>query len=380
MSPVAVSQPAHIHPPSPSLALKVVPKPTPGPGELLVRIRAVALNHRDLFIRQNLYPGISFENPLFADGYGVVEAVGPACKRSEVAQVGAGVVMTPCRNWIQDPDGPEDYNSFSALGGAAAVDAGTATEYLNVPEDELELAPAHLTPAEVAALPLVGLTAWRALVTKSNVTATAQPAGGRNVLVTGIGGGVAIAAAQLAAAHGCRVYVTSGDAAKLERARSELGAVGGVSYRDADWDRQLLKMLPRERPYLDAIIDGAGGDIIKRACRLLRPGGVVSSYGMTVSPKMDWLMSAVLRNLELKGSTMGSRAEFRAMVAFVREHKIRPIVSRIAYGGLSEANLPTIESLFYDMKAGRQFGKLVLSFDQAPSSGSASGRSSPAKL
>ncbi|CAK7566839.1 MAG: hypothetical protein SEPTF4163_004793 [Sporothrix epigloea] len=359
------------------LKLREVSKPTAGPGELLVRICAAALNHRDVFIRQNLYPGISFENPLFSDGCGVVEAVGAGCKRSDVAQVGAVVVMAPSRNWIKDLDGPEDPNHFSILGGSLGVDAGTGTEYLCVPEDELELAPLHLSPAEAAAMPLVGLTAWRALVTKSNVTKTPQPAGGRNVLVTGIGGGVAIAATQLAIAHGCRVFVTTSDPTKLERAQKELGVAGGVSYKDEDWDKQLLKMLPQARPQLDAIIDGAGGDVVKRAVRLLRPGGVISSYGMTVSPKMDWLMSAVLRNIELKGSTMGSRDEFRAMVAFVREHKIRPVVSRVVYGGLSEANLPAIDSLFDDIKAGRQFGKVVLSFDK---DGNSSGRESPPKL
>ena len=273
--------------------------------------------------------------------------------------------------------GPEDPN-FSVIGGAAATTAGTASEYQVVPEDDLELAPPHLSPAEIAAFPLVGLTAWRALVTKADVTkivasSTVPP----HVLVTGIGGGVAIAAAQLAVAHGCRVYVTSGDPAKLQRAVSELGVSGGVSYRDADWDKQLLKQLPKERPYFDAIIDGAGGDIVKRGCRLLRTGGVISSYGMTVAPKMDWLMSAVLRNIELKGSTMGSRVEFRDMVAFFRDKKIKPVVSRVVYGGLTEANLPAIETLFDDIKAGRQFGKLVLSFDQEPSG---SGADSPSKL
>lgn len=278
------------------LRIKETPKPTPGPGELLVRIRAAALNHRDLFIRQNLYPGISFDNPLLADGFGIVEEVGSGCKRTEVAKVGAGVVLVPCRNWTSDPIGPER-TDFSA-----------------------------------------------------------------------------IAATQLAVAHGCRVYVTSGDPAKLQRASAELGVSGGVSYRDADWDKQLLKLLPKDRPYLDAIIDGAGGDIVKRGCRLLRTGGVISSYGMTVAPKMDWLMSAVLRNIDLKGSTMGSRDEFRAMVKFVRDKQIRPVVSRVVYGGLTEANLPAIETLFDDIKAGRQFGKLVLSFDKEPSA------DSPAKL
>lgn len=345
------------------LQLQEIPRPTPGPGELLVRMRAAALNHRDLFIRQHLYPGISFDHPLLSDGYGIVEEVGPGCQRPQVATAGTAVLLSPIRHWIDQVDGPEDPDRLTALGGVSGTDAGTAIDYLCVPEDDLEPAPAHLTPAEAAALPMIGLTAWRALVTKSGVRVGGPR---RNILVTGIGGGVAIAATQIALAHGCRVYVTSGDPAKLARARVELGAHGGALYRDADWDRQVLAQLPAGELF-DVIVDGAGGDIIKRATRLLRPGGIVASYGMTVGPKMDWLMQAVMRNIELRGSTMGSRAEFRAMVAFVREHQIRPVVSRVVSGGLSPANLPAIDGLFDDIQAGRQFGKLVLEFDD-PSS------------
>ncbi|KAI5866949.1 oxidoreductase [Durotheca rogersii] len=348
------------------LQLNEVPRPVPGPKEVLVRLHAAALNHRDLFIRQQLYPGISFEQPLLADGVGtVVEAgadVDPAVARSLLR---ARVLLTPSRGWAADPRGPEDPNpaSFSVVGGSALLPpgSGTAQDYALLDPAELEPAPPHLTAAEAAALPLVGLTAWRALVTKGlgapDADAAAAAADGINVLVTGIGGGVALSALQFAVALGARVFVTSGDPAKLERARRELGAAGGVSYRDAAWDKQLAAQLPASRPYLDLVIDGAGGDVVSRAVRLLRPGGVISVYGMTVAPKMDWTMQAVLRNVDLRGSTMGSRAEFRAMVDFVRRHTIHPIVSRVVRG---LDDIAAIDGLFEDIRAGRQFGKLVI--------------------
>ncbi|KAK5629864.1 hypothetical protein RRF57_005579 [Xylaria bambusicola] len=330
-----------------SLQFNNNPKPAAGPGELLVRLHAAALNHRDHFQRQHLYPAISFEHPLFADGCGVVEAAGP--KTSSSFLIGKRVILTPSRGWDSAPEGPE--GAFFTIGAHTGTDCGTAQDYVVVPETEVELAPEYLTTAEAAALPLVGLTAWRAFVTKSG---NALP--GRNILVTGIGGGVALAALQFAVAVGCNVYVTSGSPAKLERAK-EMGAKGGVSYRDADWNKKLAAMLPRDRPYLDAVIDGAGGDLMARVTKLLKLGGIVSMYGMTVSPKMDWLMSAVMRNIELRGSTMGSRKEFKDMVAFVREHQIRPVVSRVVKG---LDNMSEIEGLYEDIREGRQFGKLVI--------------------
>ncbi|KAI1125937.1 hypothetical protein F5Y10DRAFT_245949 [Nemania abortiva] len=330
------------------LQLNHNPKPAPGPGELLIRLQAAALNHRDHFQRQHLYPGISFSNPILADGAGIVESFGPDTK-SGPSLIGKRVILTPTRGWDSDPEGPE--TRLTTVGGAVGTTAGMAQDYIVVPEGEVELAPAHLSAAEAAALPVVGVTAWRALVTKSN---NALP--GRNILITGIGGGVALAALQFAVALGCNAYVTSGSSSKLSRAKT-LGAKGGVSYRDADWDKQLLALLPQSRPFLDAVIDGAGGDIMARAVRLLKSGGVVSSYGMTVSPRMDWLMTAVLKNVELRGSTMGSRREFADMVAFVREQEIRPVVSRVARG---LDNFEEIEELFAIIREGRQFGKLVV--------------------
>lgn len=330
-----------------------MPRPSPGPNQVLIKLSAASLNHRDLFVRQHLYPGISFKAPFLADGYGTVIETGTGASS---LLVGKPVLLTPSRGWEQDPAGPENPRTHSVVGASALYeDAGTAQEYTVVDEAEVVLAPEHLSPAEGAALPLVGVTAWRALVTK---TGNALP--GRNILITGIGGGVALQALQFATALGCNVWVTSSDQAKIRRA-VDMGARGGVVYRDKDWDKQLAALLPKDRPFLDAVVDGAGGDVVSRTVKLLKVGGVIVCYGMTVGPKMDWVVQAMLKNVELKGSTMGSRKEFREMVEFVREHSIRPVVSRVVRG---LDNLEGIDELFEDMKAGKQFGKLVILIDK----------------
>ena len=174
----------------------------------------------------------------------------------------------------------------------------------------------------------------------------------------------------LAVAMGCEVWVTGGSERKVSEAVARLGARAGVVYREEKWERRLKAMLPEERPFLDAIIDGAGGDVVKRTAvgggALLKQGGVVVSYGMTVGPSMPLLMGAVLRNVEVRGSTMGSRREFGEMVRFVGEMGIRPVVSRVErgrWGGVKEEEgtiLQALETLFDDMKHATQFGKLVL--------------------
>ena len=122
-----------------------------------------------------------------------------------------------------------------------------------------------MSDEEAAALPLTGLTGWRALKVKCGDNASA----GRNILVTGIGGGVALMVLLFAVAEGCNVYVTSGGQEKIDRA-VKLGAKGGVSYKEKDWEKKLQAMLPKERKYLDAIVDGAGGDVVSKGARLLK--------------------------------------------------------------------------------------------------------------
>lgn len=175
-------------------------------------------------------------------------------------------MLTPGRDWKDNPDAPESPTGYKILGGTKTLPLGTLQEVVCVHEDEVEEAPSHLSPAEAAALPLVGLTGWRALVSKSG-----NAEKGRNILITGIGGGVALSVLQFAVALGMNAYVTSGSQEKLEKAK-KMGAKGGVIYKDEGWEKELKKQFPKDRAYIDTILDGAGGNIMAKAVRLLKVG------------------------------------------------------------------------------------------------------------
>ncbi|KAF9102475.1 hypothetical protein BGX29_004557 [Mortierella sp. GBA35] len=308
-------------------------------GQALLDIHAVSFNHRELWIRKGQYPGIVFGSVLGADGVGrISEIKGKSSKH----KVGDRVVVMPSTGWITDPRGPED--AYYILGGGHVQ--GIFSEHYVAQQDDLFKVPGHLTDAEAAALPLAGLTAYRAVFTKGQVCK------GQNVLITGIGGGVALLALSFCVAIGANVYVTSSDNSKILQA-GRLGAVGGVNYKEANWGANVQRLSGGE-PF-DVVIDGAGGDGVKAFTQLLRLGGIIVSYGMTVKPKVDYTMAAVLRNIEIRGSTMGSRVEFEEMIRFVDKHKIKPVVSQV-WPGLESA-----EEAFNVMKSGSQFGKLVLS-------------------
>jgi NADPH:quinone reductase-like Zn-dependent oxidoreductase len=245
------------------LSLNDVPKPTPSANELLIKITAAALNHRDLFTRQALYPAISFEVPLLADGAGVVVSRGSSADKS---WEGKRVVINPGTGWKDNVEGPEDQGGYKILGGTKLNPNGTLQEYMCVPETEVEEAPRHLSDVEAAAIPLTGLTAWRAVMVKCGAN-NLQP--GKNILITGIGGGVALMALTFATATGANVWVTSGNEEKIQRAK-ELGAKGGVIYKEEGWEKKLQGMLPAENRQIDAIVDGAGGDIVEKGVKLLK--------------------------------------------------------------------------------------------------------------
>lgn len=254
------------------LSLDEKPKPSPKQGEVVLKIHAAALNHRDLFLRQHLYPGISFGVPLLADGCGTVVEIGQGVDSS---WKGKRVLVNPGEGWKDSPEGPEEKGGYRILGGTKLVPNGTLQEYMLVRVTELEEAPPHLSNVEAAAVPLTGLTAWRAVMVKCGSQNIAPD---KNVLITGIGGGVALMALEFARAAGANVYVTSGSQDKLEKAK-KLGAKGGVSYKEKDWDKKLLGMLTTEKKQFDAIVDGAGSDIVEKASRLLK----VSRYEPKVS-------------------------------------------------------------------------------------------------
>jgi NADPH:quinone reductase-like Zn-dependent oxidoreductase len=147
---------------------------------------------------------------------------------------------------------------------------------LCVSEKEVEECPAHLDQNEAAALPLVGLTGWRALMTKSG---NAEKR--RNLLVTGIGGGVALSVLQFAVCLGMNVWVSSGGMEKVKKAK-EMGAKGGVSYKSEGWEKELKGQFPKDRPFLDLIIDGAGGNIVSKAVKLLKVRWQFNPYSIFI--------------------------------------------------------------------------------------------------
>lgn len=245
------------------LSVDEVAKPSPKSTELLIKVHAAALNHRDLFIRQSLYPGVAFGIPLLADGCGTVVGLGSSADQS---WKGKKVVINPGTGWKDSPEGPEDKGGYKILGGTKTNPNGTLQEYMVVDQSEVEEAPSHLTAVEAAAIPLTGLTAWRAVMVKCGPH-NLKP--GRNILVTGIGGGVALMALEFARAAGANVWVTSGSEEKLQQA-IKLGAKGGVNYKQKDWDKQLLGMLPHDNKQIDAIVDGAGSDVVSRGARLVK--------------------------------------------------------------------------------------------------------------
>ncbi len=199
-----------------TIQLEDAADPRPGPGEVVVRLRAAALNHRDLFIRRGQYAGLRFPIIPGSDGAGTVAAVGDGV--TEV-RPGDDVIINPSVNWGDDPraQGP----AFKILG---LPDNGTFAQLVAVPAANALPRPPGLSDEEAAAIPLAGLTAYRAAVTRGRVGA------GDTVLVLGIGGGVATFVLLIATALGARVLVTSGSDDKIARARA-LGADDGFNYK-----------------------------------------------------------------------------------------------------------------------------------------------------
>ncbi|GMQ23734.1 zinc-binding dehydrogenase [Algoriphagus sp. oki45] len=312
-----------------------LPKPSVGEGEALVRIHAAALNHRDEWSRKGLYPNLKDGIILGSDGAGVVEAVG---SDQDSKWLNQAVIINPALFWGNDQKAQS--RQFEILGMPRN---GTFAEYVAVPVDRLVPKPSHLSWVEAAALPLAGLTAYRALVYQGQVKT------GEQVLVTGIGGGVAQFAAQFAHALGAQVFVSSSQSEKLQMAK-ELGFRGGFNYREKDWVSQALELTGG----FDLIIDGAAGDGINDLIQACKPGARIVFYGATAGNPGKLEARRIFWNqLKIMGSTMGSDEDFRSMIDLVESHQLHPTVDQVF--PLSQA-----VDAFDRMKAGKQLGKIIL--------------------
>ena len=234
-------------------------------GQAVVSLKAAALNRRDFWITQGMYPGVKAPCILGSDGAGVLESVGEGV---DASWVGRDVIINPGGDW--GPDEAAQQGAFNILG---MPDDGTFAERLAIPAAQLAAKPEHLSWAEAAALPLAGLTAYRAVFSQGGLQE------GQTILITGIGGGVAVSALQFAVAAGAKALVTSSSAEKLSRA-SELGAAAGANYKEEGW----AKTLGGEHGPIDLIIDSAGGEGYNDLLDLVKPGGRVVNYGATAGP------------------------------------------------------------------------------------------------
>jgi NADPH:quinone reductase-like Zn-dependent oxidoreductase len=319
----------------PEFALQEVSDPVPRPDEVVIDLKAAALNRRDWWIWTQPDHG-ELPVTLGSDGAGVISAVG-----SGVTGWAPGdeVVFDPGLHWGESEEHPTD--RFDILG--APVD-GTFAERVVVPATNVAAKPARLTWAEAAALNLGGVTAWRAAIT----CAGAGP--GRSLLVTGAGSGVSTFVIQIGAAVGARVFVTTSTQDKLARAR-ELGAAGGVSYRDPNWSEQLVELAGGR---LDAAVDSFGGPAWEGALRALGPGGALVSFGDTggeqttiTTFEVYWQWRRII------GTTMGSPREYRALLTHVEGAAWRPVID-------STFALEELDEAARRLNSPDRFGKIVL--------------------
>jgi len=317
-----------------TIEFKEVPTPTPGNGQALIKMKATALNRRDDWIREGKYPNIRFGVIMGSDGSGIVEAVG---NEADHPWVGQEVVINPNIDW--GPDLDVQSGKYTILG--MPVD-GTFAEYAVVPIDRLHHKPFHLDFLQASALPMGGLTAFRALFRKGELK------GGQNVLISGFGGGVAQFAFLFAKAAGANVYVTSGSTDKLEKAL-KLGAKGAYNYKKESTYPDLWKT----KGGFDLVIDSAGGDQINNFIKILKPKGRIVFYGATngLPAKLD-MYRMFWNQLSLLGSTMGNDHEFSEMLSFVSKHQIRPLIDSIR-------PFSKIADSFPDITKPNKVGKIV---------------------
>jgi len=326
------------------LQVQELPEPSPpAEGQVLVRIEAIALNRLDLFVMGGL-PGAqnSFPHIVGSDGAGTVQQVGTGAR----FRPGDRVMINPTISCGRCPaclTGEESLcENLRVLGEHTS---GTAAELITVPAANLARVPEAMPLPEAAAFSLATLTAWRMLTTRARLQA------GETVLIWGVGGGVAMAALQVARLLGARTMVTSRHEAKLEKAK-ELGADHLIDARLSDVVAEVRKLT--ERRGADVVVDSVGEETWTSSLRCLRTGGRMVVCGATSGPMVSLdLRRLFWRQWSLLGSTLGSRKEYDEIVSLAEKGKLWPLIDEVV--PLSQA----IEA-YQRMMRGEQTGKLVI--------------------
>lgn len=320
------------------------PTPQPGPGEVLVRMKAATVNRVDLYMRDS-GAGITHTLPqiLGLDGAGLVEAVGAG---ESLVQPGQPVVLHPglaCGRCEFCRRGEDVLCAGYRLLGEHRD--GTFAEFVCLPARNVFAMPQGLDFEQAAALGVNHLTAWRMLVSKARL----QP--WETVLIFGIGGGVSLAALQLAKAFGARAIVTSRDAGKLDRALA-LGADHVIDGSRQDIAGRVLALTGGRG--VDVVIENVGAAVWPHAMKSLVRGGRLVTCGATTGdqPGAD-LRRLFIRQLQVLGSTLGTHAEFADLLAYVGQRGLKPVID-------SSYALDEVPAALSRLASGRQFGKVAI--------------------
>ena len=333
----------HTHGGPEVLRIEDVPTPRPAPGEVLVRVRAAALNHLDLWVRRGLPIETTMPHIGGSDVAGEVEEVGEGV---DPARVGERVVLNPslaCGRCRECARGEESMcRHYRILG--EHTDGGFA-EYVAAGADRAYRLPDDLAFEDAAAVPISCMTAWRALVTR----AALQP--GEDVLVIGASGGTALAAVQIAALMGARVFAVTSGAEKAARLK-ELGADTVYDRAAGDWAAALQR--DTEKRGVDVVVENVGAATWQGSLRSLARGGRLVTYGATTGPKVEIDLRALFwKQVQLIGTTMASRAEFEALLRVVFSGRLRPVVDSVM-------PLDSIRKAHERLESGEHLGKIVL--------------------
>ncbi|HEY5145267.1 MAG TPA: zinc-binding dehydrogenase [Polyangiaceae bacterium] len=329
------------------LVRETIELPDPGPREVRIRVRAVALNHLDLWVRRGM-PNLKLEYPhrLGADVTGEVDALGPGARGVEVGQrvvVNPGVTCGVCERCLSGQDNL--CRRYAILGEHTH---GGYARHLNVPDTNLLPYPGDRSFTEIAAVPLVFLTAWQMVVDKARV----RP--GQTVLVQAAGSGVSSAAIQIAKLHGARVFATAGSDLKVERARA-LGADEVINYKTHDFVDEVKRLTGKRG--VDVVIEHVGGDVMTKSVLATTSGGRIVTCGATAGsqPKID-LLHVFYRQIEILGSTMGSKGSLFTILEHVKAGTLKPVVDRV---------LPLWDAVeaHRALESRDAFGKIVLEVD-----------------
>jgi NADPH:quinone reductase-like Zn-dependent oxidoreductase len=321
-----------------------VERPTVGPQEVLIETRAAALNHLDLFVRNNLDTlKLSPPHVAGADGAGIVAAVGTEVSR---VKVGDRVLINPglhCGACEFCHAGEQSLCVRFGIMGETCP--GTFAESFKVSQDNVHPVPEGFSWEEAAAFPLVFVTAWRMLISKAAI----KP--GEDILILGIGGGVSTAVLQIVKAIGLRAFVTSSSDDKLQQAK-KLGADAAINYKTQDFAREVRTLTDRRG--VDVVVDSVGGDSYAKSLASLVKGGRLVTCGATAGPRPQTDLARIFWNqLSVFGSTMGNMREFVEMLNFVRKRGVKPVIDQVF-------SLADGAKAFARMEEGKQFGKIVL--------------------